>query len=89
MPRERIAGLAACEDHVEVVEIAWGKVDLDHRGIQLGTGEVGISVTVTGSPGSLYVSGTPAPVATFDRQRLNDLIRVLRRARDQAFGADA
>lgn len=84
MPKETINDLVECYD----VQVAWAPGPAAYV-------QVGIE-THDGRSVADWLSGdgqTPADFTglwgTFDRDRVNRLIRVLRRARDSAFGADA
>ena len=89
MPKERIYGDRPFgeEDPAQsVVEVRW---DAESGYFQIATKELSAEVFVPGDP----LPGNTIPAqygwyTTLDRRGINDLIRVLRRARDQAFGRD-
>lgn len=88
MPKETIA----CTPTSNTVAVAWGK---DMSQVQISTANpdrlVASTVERVGHGGTVTVSEAPFDGwhADLDRESLNRLIRVLRRARDQAFGRDA
>lgn len=87
MPKENIYG----EHGTESVEVTWGK---NGEHVQVGTRAPNspFALIPEGAvPGVDCVSGpyTSLHITLTNRSEVNDLIRVLRKARDQAFGADA
>lgn len=79
MPKERIHSCYA-EDHPDLVaQITWSREPTGH--VQLATlNDDAVELVPTPEGNGWFV--------TLDRREINDLIRVLRRARDQAFGRD-
>lgn len=90
MPKEHVYGSLTpfgVEDPRRcVVEVRW---DRESGYFQIATKEASAELFVAGEP--LPENTIPAEYGFYtdlDRRGINDLIRVLRRARDQAFGRD-
>jgi hypothetical protein len=79
MPKETVPDTA---DTAVEVQVGWRRAPI---------GDVQVGVTNDTSPLTWPDTGAPFPgwFASLDRDGVNRLIRVLRRARDAAFGADA
>jgi hypothetical protein len=81
MPKEVIDNSQKLGTDGEIfIDVQWGR---DHNEIQIGTYREALP-----NPGGVDVN-TRGWFINLDRDRINRLIRTLRRARDQACGADA
>jgi hypothetical protein len=90
MPKEKVYGselpFGDEDPRRSVVEVRW---DADTGYFQIATKEATAELWVPGD--SLPENAIPAEYGYYtclDRRGINNLIRVLRRARDQAFGRD-
>lgn len=82
MPRESVMG--EDRDGTEV-KIGWSQ----HGSVQVGVSAAGAFSFNTPLPAGVSINGPYDDLwVTLDRQGCNDLIRKLRKARDQAFGRD-
>lgn len=82
MPRESVFGT---DEDGTAVKVGWSS----QGSVQVGVGAVGAFQFVEPLPAGVSVSGNYDDLwVTMSRQGINDLIRHLRRARDQAFGRD-
>lgn len=77
MPKEIIR--ADRDEFTVQVEVGWGR---EHGEVQIATTNFGPEDVAPGDPARGWF-------VTLDRNGINRLVRSLRKARDQAFGADA
>lgn len=78
MPKERILSLPIDDTLTPIVQITWGR-DSEH--VQLATlNSDGVELEPTPEGNGWFVS--------LSRNGINQMIRILRRARDQAYGRD-
>lgn len=84
MPRENIRDRYEDPNHDTVcalAEVTWTRAPKDH--VELGV----VRRNIAGQ--RIQGEGNDGMYVSLDREGVNRLIRVLRRARDQAFGSDA
>lgn len=94
MPKESV--YSSVEGEHKYLTVAWGRREADRRGIEHDDHELVAArkASVVVGLHALYAKlGEPecpeaAHHAQLTRQNINDLIRTLRRARDQAYGRD-
>lgn len=82
MPRESVYGM---DGDNTAAKVGWHP----QGNVQIGVSAAGEFTFNTPTPGAVSVSGPYSDLwVSLDRKGVNDLIRILRRARDAAFGKD-
>ena len=90
MPKESVYGsqdpFETDGPGVSIVEVRWGRETGDVQVVSKAVRRADLGPLVESDPGSIHY--TNGFYVDLDRRGINDLIRHLRRARDQAFGRD-